>query len=508
MRKIYTIILLFILIIVVSSSSLLAIGVKPLSLNLIGKPGDTLNYKVTINPSDKPGLVKLSLCRVTQLLDGTRNYQPVDPSNYSVAGWFSFPNLLKVFPGTPGEITGKVKLPLDAKGDYNMMLMVVPESERVMIQGINVMVRYGVELNVKADRPGLRATADVTSFDIIKDNNGMPEIQAKVKNTSALNYITFAYATIRNNQRKLIQKIDLLPGSYWEKNNYGDPILYPEGELLYTGKVTEFLSPGQYELRLFYRFANNGQVLQSKMIDIKEGDYKFPAESVKKLKISPASIALEGRPGTMSMKAVKIENRLNQPVIVVVEGLEIEPNYPYSIFSNTVIDLKGGKQFTVGANQMAVRIISVKLPKEAPVQGNYGNLRIKVYSNEEKPILLDEVMVDLSATVIGDKKRAVEFTDLTGESNKDEYVVAAVFKNIGDVVVSPRISLILRDNEGKLVTKIFLGEGEEDISVLPNRMTTVNGNLNNIKPGDYVAELQATEGNIDLGSSKFNLKVK
>ena len=508
MRKLFVITLLSLLIFLISAN-LFAVSVKPLSVSLIGKPGSVLNFKVTVNPSEKPGIVKITLCNVTQSLDGKQNYEPVEASKFPAAGWFSYPSMLKVTPGNPGEIEGKVKIPFDAKGDYNMMLMVSPESETVKVQGINIAVRYGVQLLLKVDRPGIRPTAEVNYLDIIKNETGIPEIQAKVKNTSVLDYSTYAYATIRDSQRKLIEKIDLLPESYWDKSNYGDPMLFPDSELLYTGKVTEFLAPGQYELRLFYRYADNGQILQTKTINVAEGEYKFPANEGKKLKISPESINLEGRPGTMAMKAIKFENRLDKPVMIVVDPLDIEPNYAYSIFNNTEIDLKGGKQFTLGAHQVTIKIITVRFAKEGPIQGNYGNLKFRVYTDEAKPNLIEEFTESLSAVTTGDKKRAVEFTNLAGERSGDNYIVSAMFKNTGNIDISPKITLQLRDKDEKVVAKIDLGaeEGEKN-SVLPERMATASGNLIHIKSGEYDAVVKATEGDNELASSKFKLKIK
>ena len=508
MRKFF-VIAFFLLLIFLTTANLFAVGVKPLSLSLTGKPGSVMDFKVTVNPSEKPGIVKIALCNVTQNLDGKQNYEPVEASKFPAAGWFSYPSMLKVAPGNPGQIEGKVKIPFDAKGDYNMMLMVSPESETVKVQGINIAVRYGVQLLLKVDRPGIRPTAEVNYLDIIKDENGMPEIQAKAKNTSVLDYSTYAYATIRDSQRKLIQKIDLLPETYWDKSNVGDPVLFPGSELLYTGKVTEFLSPGQYEVRLFYRYADNGQILQTQTINVTEGEYKFPAKEVKKIKVTPESINVEGRPGTMGMKAVKFENRLDKAVMIVVDPLDIEPNYAYSIFNNTEIDFKGGKQFTLGAHQVTMKIITVRFAKEGPIQGNYGNLKFRVYTDDAKPNLIEEFTESLSAVTIGDKKRGVDITNLTGERSGDDYIVSAMFKNTGNIDISPKISLQLQDKDAKVVAKIDLGnEKEEKDSVLPERMGTVSGNLVRIKPGEYNAIVKATQGDTELGSSKFKLKIK
>ncbi len=508
MRKLFGI-TLFLLLIFSISANLFAVGVKPLSLNLIGKPGSVLDFKVTVNPSEKPGIVRVTLCKVTQNLDGKQNYEPVEAGKFPTAGWFSYPSILKVTPGNPGEIEGKIKIPFDAKGDYNMMLMVSPESEIVKVQGINIAVRYGVQLLLQVDRPGIRPTAEVNDLDLVKGENGMPEIHAKAKNTSVLDYNTYAYATIRNSQRKLIQRIDLLPETYWDKSNYGDPVLFPGSELIYTGKVIEFLAPGLYELRLFYRYADSGQILQTKTINIAEGEYKFPVYEGKKIKVSPESIRLEGRPGTMAMKAIRFENQLDKPVMIVIDSLDIEPNYTYSIFNNTEIDLKGGRQFTLKAHQVAMKIVTVRFGPKGPIQGNYGNLKIRVYTDENKPNLIEEFTESLSAIPMGDKKRAVEFTDLTGERSGDEYIVSAMFKNTGNIDIAPEVSLQLQDKDDRIIARIALGTEKGDKnSILPERMASVSGTLTHIKPGDYKAIMKAREGDSELGSSKFKLKIK
>lgn len=500
---------LFLILFLIIGSSILASGVDPLLLNLSGKPGETLNFKVTIQPSDKPGDVQLSLHKIVQKPDGNFDYQPVDPGSYAPTGWVSFPSKVTVVPGKSTEIKGTIKLPNDAKGsDNHLLLMIEPENDIKKVDGLSLMVRYGVTLNVQVDKPGTRPAATITSFDMVKSQKGFATIQGNVKNTSLVDLQTYAYVTIRNVQKKLMEKIELLPYSYLE-SNVGDPVLYPDSELLYLGVVHQNLPPGAYEIRLFLRYGETGQLIQSKNINIQEGQYKFPEAMYKNIKIGPEELSFEGKPGQISIKALKFENKSDKPLIVQMVTSDIEPKYTYSVFNNTKFETKNGDKFVIKPKQMVVKIITVAFPKDAPIRGSYGNLKIQVYTEAEKPIFVEEQNIKVSANIVGEKKKQVEVKNLSGERNGENYIMSAVIKNTGNTAISPAITLLLKDDDNRTVANTDLNcDGEENITILPDRMATVTATLTNIKPGKYQAEVKAVDGSAILDKKLFTVQVQ
>lgn len=508
MRKKVIFIGLFLFMLSIAASNLLAISVEPLTLNYNIKPGANVSFKIKIKPEDKLSNVKISLFQVTQRPDGGTDFLPADPATYPPVEWVSLPATAKVSPGANTELAGTVKVPFGAKGTYNMMVMIESDQDKKTVQGLTVLLRYGVALNVRVDGPYIRPSAELTRFGMAKTKKGLPLIMAEIKNTSAVDYVTSATATIRNSQKQLIQRIELRPQSYWESGGT-ESMMYPNSQLTYLGPVSEYLAPGDYEVRLFYRYGEHGQILQAKTIRIREGDYTFPAAKVKILAASPEELAFEGKPNAVSIKAFKIQNQTGAKVQVAIEPAEIEADYPYSIFSNTQVELKGETKFTLGPKQMAVKIVSVRFPKDAPVRGNYGAFLIKVYSDAAQPVLIATERVRLAAVVSGVKKPGLTVASISGDRNDAGCLVAAVIKNTGNIQITPGVNLTLRDKEQRVVGKIALiNENETELLILPNKMATVTGLLKNIQPGKYHAEIQLTSGSDDLGSADLDLEIK
>ncbi|HEX7715033.1 MAG TPA: hypothetical protein VF531_13550 [Bacillota bacterium] len=508
MRKKLIFIGLFLFMLTFAASNLMAIVVEPLTLNYNIKPGATARFKITIKPEDKSSNLKVSLFRVTQRPDGGTDFLPADPETYPPSGWVSFPPTAKVNPGANTELSGTIKVPFGSKGTHNMMLMIESDQDKKTVQGLTIMLRYGVAINVRVDGPPIRATAELTRFGMAKTKKGLPLVMAEIKNTSAVDYPTSATATIRNSQKQLIERIELRPQSYWESGG-SEPVMYPESQLTYLGPINQYLAPGEYEVRLFYRYGDRGQILQAKTIKIREGDYSFPATKMQSLAVSPGELSFEGKPNAVSIKAFKLQNRTGEKVQVAIEPAEIEANYAYSIFANTQVELKGDTRFTLEPKQMAVKIVSVRFPKDAPPQGNYGAYLVKVYSVAAKPVLIATEQIRLAAEVNGAKKPGLTVTSISGDRNDTSCLIAAVIKNTGNIQVTPGVNLVLRDKEQKMVGRIALvSENEGEASILPNKKATVTGVLRNIPPGKYHAEVQLTSGSDDLGTADLELEIK
>ncbi|HBE80031.1 MAG TPA: hypothetical protein DDW65_19960, partial [Firmicutes bacterium] len=224
--------LLFCLAIGFMATNSLAVGVVPLTIELNGKPGDTMNFNVKLNPGAQTEKLKISLEKINQQLTGDLRYTPFEPG-VPPATWITVPDSAVVSPGASTQIDGIVKVPLNAQGGtYLAMLRVAPE-EPTKKGGFEISIQYGVRIYIRLDTIGLRPKVQVTGLELIKDEKGKPQIQAKVKNSSVLDFLTTASATLRDSERKLIQRVELRPAYFW-KNKISEARLLPEGELAYT----------------------------------------------------------------------------------------------------------------------------------------------------------------------------------------------------------------------------------------------------------------------------------
>ena len=471
----------------------LAVGVVPLTVELSGKPGDTMNFNVKLNPGGQTEKLKLSLEKIIQQPTGDLQYNPFE-QGVAPATWIAIPATAVVSPGASAQIDGVVKVPLNTPGGtYLAMLKIAPE-EPTRKGGFDVSIQYGVRIYIRIDSIGLRPRVQVTGLDLVKDEKGTPLIRAKIKNISPTDFLTTASATLRDSERKLIQRVELRPAYFW-KNKISQTRLLPGGELAYIGPLTESLSPGEYELRLFYHYSETGQILQVKNVQIHTGDYVF-AHPPKVLKLDQNELVFEGRPGVLSLKRLKMRNRLDKPVTVVFTPEEAAPDYPYSIFTNNFPTVRTDNPLAIAAGQTEVAIISVQIPKDAAVRGCYGSFNLQVYSTGDKPVLLDEIPVSLEAITIGNQTRAAEVLSIRGDREKNGYRFSAIIKNTGTIKLTPVVSLVLKDKANKSLGTLLplKPEDQRQTSVLPGQTINMTAFLPNLESAAYQADVTVLEG--------------
>jgi hypothetical protein len=488
------------------ASTLVAAGVQPLLMELTAKPGETVSFQLKIVPGPKPEKINLKLCKTIQQINGDFTYEIVKPGVFPAADWFKIPAQIVTGPGMPNLVNGSIKVPFNAGGTYSAAIIVEP-AESWRRGRINFTIRYAVRILVRIERSGLRSAAKITLFDMIKSKTGEPVIRIQARNTSPVDFMTSAEITIRDSHKKLIERVELRPGFGWNYN-VNEVRLFPGNELQYTGSPREPLLPGQYEFRLFYRYGATGQILLTKTENIREGDYLYPVSKLTVLQIEPAELNFTGNPGSIAIKALKYENRSSRPVMVIVEATDVGPNYPYSIHNNTEFELKGEPKFILAPGRMATNILRVKFPENCTIQGNYGVLRVKVYTTDEKPKFIEESTVNLAATVIGKYNYAAVAVRITGSWNAGNYSIAVTVKNMGNIKISPTVQAFIRDYNDRLIeTVTLIREGAENAGVFPDKAIPFIGSARYLTAGKYKVQIIINHEEQIIGSAILNLTV-
>jgi hypothetical protein len=486
-----------------------AIGVEPMKLDFLVKPGDTVPFEINVIATGKSDETQLMVYQAIQKLDGRLDFLEAAPGSFPALSWLTLPSQVSVKEKERAAVKGVIKVPLNAPGGtYSMAIIIEPQADQSKRRFMTFKIRYAVRVDIRVDRVGLRPLVKINQFEMVKGENGEPLIQVLAQNVSPMDFLSSATVTIRDSQKKLVEKVELKPQYSWDINNI-DTRIYPGAELLYYGRPNVPLLPGQYELRLFYRYASAGQIMQTKLIGIKEGDFNYPKAKLKAVRISPLEIEFTGKPGTASIKAVKFENKYDKPVIITTEIVEISSNYPYSILNNTEVKLKDDKQFIMEPGRMHVSILSLKFPSNTIQEVNYGLLQIKVYTAEEKPTLLEDSTILLSSAIPGDHKRTAEATSLFGVPDGNNQLFSLMIKNTGNIKIVPVAEAVVTDQKGKLVDTIrFAIEGEENAAVFPARVMTLTGSAKSFRPGKYNADIKIFDNGTVIGISKVTLEVK
>lgn len=487
-----------------------ALGVQPLIIEMKPKPGETVPFTINLIATEKTSeQVKIALYQPIQLPTGELSFREPDPTSFPEGQWVKLnrENAL-VMPDGKVDVSGTVKIPLNAKGSHNIIVMIEPLTVQKM-GSMELRVKYAARLALDIDAPGLRPTARVSDFEITRGEKGEPVINIKAENNSLLDYLTTANVTIRDNRTKrLVERVELRPEIGWRYQNTEMRLMH--GCILhYYGTPQEALLPGQYDVRLFYRFGNSGQILLSKTIDIKDGDFVYPAAKLRRIKITPEEVAFSGKPGTASTKGIRFENRSDKQVTIRLQPEEIDTGYPYSLIKKTEIEFKNNQEFSLEPGRMAVSIMGVKFPKDAPAQGYYGLLKVTVLSSDPTPVVLEEYKINLEALVPGKHQTSAELTSLSGDRDGENYILSAIIKNTGNIKISPFAELVIKDKDGRLAgaTKLTV-EGTGNPSVIPTKLLTLTGSVNSLKPGLYKAELKIFEGTVEIGASQSKLEVK
>ncbi len=499
---------LFLLISLASTS--IAVGIQPLEVNIKAKAGSVVQFKIQLKSTEKQAeIIKFSMAQPIQRLDGGFEFKPIDPKVFPEIKWIKF-DAMNVTVPTNGEeyVTGSVNIPRDAKGSH--MYAIMAEQPPVKTTGPLVLsVVYAIKLMVNIDAPVPRLTAQISDFVMAKGPKGEPCIQFKLNNNSLEEYSTNAWIQIRNNlTKKLIEKVQLKPKVY-VKNNY-DPVILPNSTVLFSGFPKEALLPGKYDIQLFLRYGASGQILLTKTVEVKAGDYRYPAAKLRAIRLEPNQINLTAKPGASAMKGIKLENMSDKTVKIKLKLMDINTDYPYSILNNTSVELKNGREFTIGPGRIAVAILSVKVPKGAPAQGNYGYIGVTAFAadgDDSKPI--EEFEINVEAVTLGKHILGAEATDISAACDNDKFLLSAVIRNTGNIKVAPKCIIYLKNSEGKFVDAVQLETQNDNDTVLPNKLITLTGVTNGkLTPGKYDAELKITQENNEIGKTILDLQIK
>ncbi|NLY89430.1 MAG: hypothetical protein GX085_07395 [Firmicutes bacterium] len=468
------------------SGDVLAIGLRPLVIEMDLEPGAVKDFAILLSPEETKTLINASLYQPLQQLDGGLVFEEGDPLRNPAINWVELDeNKLLLIPGEELKVTGRVRVPFDARGSHMVTIMVEPEIQQDA--EIAIHFRFAVRLRIKVERPGLRPTAEVEEFTLTAGEEKEPVLQALVRNTSALDYPTAAEATVRDGQGRLVERVELRPEKLWDHAQQ-DILMYPFSKLLYIGTVRKYLPPGEYQLRLFFRYAAGKQLIVTKTVEIGAEDFSFPETQKTALQVSLDELSFAGRPGTVSSRALTIKNTSGEACVLCLTPVNLEYGYAYSIFEHTEFTIRGDNQFLLEPGKKKTVITTVHFPRDAQIQGNYGFLRVDAFKLDGE--LLYEQMIPLEAVVAGDHQYTAEMLNFTSERLGEEVLFSLVLKNTGNIKIFPSGRVVVKDPEGRTVTIVELsGAGEEKTPVLPGKLSTLQGTSLRIPPGDYQMEV-------------------
>jgi len=469
------------------SLSVSAVGVRPLVIDLDMKPGETKSFELILTPSDREETVNLSFYEPVQLLNGSLAYQEPTLTSFSSVSWVTLEkDQARVFPGEEVRINGTVRVPFSAGGSHTVVIMVEPEVPTTG-QGITFQVRYAVRLNIRVERPGLRQTADLVGLELIPGEKQEPLVRAVVHNTSAWDYLVSGEVTIRDEERRLVERVNLTAQAS-AGSGANQLRMYPGSQVEFLGEITKRLSPGEYNLRTFIRFGDHGQIVRSETITIAEGDFHFPtADEIGAFSVAPTVIEHRVRAGERKSQVLEFVSEIVESSMITVEMQPVTRDYPYSLVDwvefrtpTTQFELPGRRTSRLG--------MTIAVPRDVPDGSYHGNIFVRAHSIEGE--LLTERIVPISVLVGTNHDYDVDVRSLHAEVVEGvETILSLDITNIGNVPLTPQANIVLTNADGEFVDRAILTLPEGEHTVIPLMSQRLDGSIVELEAGVYGAEI-------------------
>ncbi len=510
MKRVYKRGILFIIIILMVAifkiPTVFAAGVKPLVIDIDAKPGDVKEFKLHLIPGRQEEQVKLSLYQPVQLTSGSLTYQKCDEERFPAAKWVNLDqDEVMVYPGENSTVSGTVKIPFDAGGSNTVVIMVEPQTTSQQKGGVRFMVRYAVRINIRVKRPGLRTEAELLDFTLKEGKEKEPIVRAKIYNPSFWDYLVAGEVMVRDEDRRLVERLTLRTIS-GRKNDKDKTRIYPGSEVDYLAEVTKRLTPGEYNLRLFMRYGEHGQIIKSKKIKIEKGDFNFPtADEIGAFSLEPKEIDLELKAGQRKSTVLRLNSELGEPSYIRVSGKEIKKDYSHSLLE--WIKLRGKSEFELKGRRRGNVILTVGVPRDIKAGSYHGNLVLDAF-NLENGKLITKKEVPVSVLVGEEREYDINIRSLYAARVEAETIISLDIFNSGEVFIKPEAKLIIKDKDGNFIERVQLNLSKGVNRVLPLKSQQLKGVAKEISTGNYIAEITLYHGNKELKLIREEFKVE
>ena len=486
-KRLFLMVMAVVVSLAIISAGAAAVGVRPLVIDLDLKPGDVGQFELVLSPGTAAEVVHLSLYQPVQLVDGSLEYHPGDPEIFPALSWISLDQtVVNVYPGSEAKVSGTVRVPFSAGGSHTAVIMVEPQVPMVQ-SGITFRVRYAVSLNIRVDRPGLRRTAELVEFDLAADETGQPVIRGLIHNLSQWDYLVTGEAAIRDSERRLVERIPLTSLTGLE-SGLESVRIFPGAVVEFSGPVTKRLEPGEYNIRMFIRYGDTGQIIKTENMVIAPGDFVFSDDDdLGAVSFDLDQIALELNAGGRRSQPLLVSNELGRSIKVVVGLEEVERDYPYSLIE--WIQLSNAEEIVLPPRGNRRIVVTTAVPRDAETASYHGVLAVAAFDAETEDFL-GLISIPVSVLVGGEHEYNLEVRSLGSALYEDDlHLISLDLANTGNVPLNPEVTLVIYNDAGEFIARAELALPEGSANILPLRSSTVEGLASGLEAGRYLAQL-------------------
>ena len=504
--KLKTTIIILILILFTFNAISFAAGVKPLVVDINAKPGATKDFELKLTPGSQEEKVKFSLYQLVQLTNGSLTYQKATKETCPAANWIKLEKTeVTVYPGEKVTVSGTVKVPFSAAGSNTVVIMVKPQKASRKKNGVKFMVRYAVRVNIRVDKPGVRSEIELKKFKLASDEENKPQIKALIANPSKLDYLVSAEATVRDAERRLVERITL-KSPKGNKAQSNKTRMYPGSKVTYLGKITKSITPGKYKLRVFLRYAGHRQLIKAKDFEIKKGQFDLPSpEELGAFTVKPKKINLKLSPGAYKSKLIRLNSENSSDVKVIVAISPRRKDYSHSLAN--WLKVRGRKKFKLRARKRGQLILTTVVPKKVKAGSYHGHILLKAL-NLGTDNLISKKKVPVTV-VIGDKHEyKLKTKSLQTKRTKKGYLLSLDVLNHGDIFATPQAKVIIKNAKDKFVERVKLTTVEAGQKILPKTSHRLQGRAKKLTPGKYKAVITLQQQGQELKKQTINFTVE
>ncbi|MGM0501983.1 MAG: hypothetical protein ACQERJ_05605 [Bacillota bacterium] len=490
--------------IVFSSAIVLAAGVKPLVIDVRARPGDQKEFELTLTPSGKEEQVKFDFYKPVQLLTGGLKYQK-ETEHFAAKDWISLAeNEVTLYPDRKKTIKGSIKIPFEASGSHTVVIMVEPQQKVRRKNGLRVKVRYAVRVNIRVQRAGVYPQADIVEFDLAADKKNKPQVRAMLENPSQLDYLVAAEATVRDQKRRLVERITLKSpeGNSPELNQTR---MYPQSKVAYVGAVTKRLTPGQYKVRVFFKYADHGQIIKAKDVAIKAGQFDFPSpDELAALNVQPQKIMLNLNSPAYKSQIIRLTSQLAETAEIKISTREVKENYEHSVVD--WISIRGKKEFKLPARKRGQVITTTVVPRDLKSGSYHGSIVLEAFqANTGKAI--SEQVIPITVVVGEEHDYQVELEKFYLSQDDKGYLLNLDLFNQSAIFIKSKAEVIIKDKQGQFVERLNLTFRGDKKEILPQSSGLLQGRAKKLKAGDYQAEIKIIHNNQELKTAVKKFEV-
>ncbi|TYB82719.1 MAG: hypothetical protein FXF54_13775 [Kosmotoga sp.] len=481
-------------------STVSALTVSPLTFKKDVNPGDNVRFTVQI-VSAVDDTISIGIENYIHTEEGKAEVKPFDENTQNLKNWVDIPSEINVKARITTNLNFTVNIPLSARGTYVFAVVLEPGSTG-QYQNIYFKARFAVIVLLRVQAPGLRTSYEIEEFEIVPDDNKQPMLKVKLKNNSKMDYFTIIDASVRDSERKPLEKIRLINQQVLELGRPETWIL-PGESIIFTGKIEEIRLPGQYYVHLFVTYDDRQRIL-TKTFDVEKENYLFSTPEELLLHFDNPNLVVELTPRSIKTEVIRVLNKGDKTINVELTLEDIRKNYINSMLS--WINMRSENYFELASGRSAASVVTINVPQETENGAYYAKLKYTAFDGLKEISQKDFLLCAL----VGRVTPAATLIEAIVNNIEYEYTSSVLIKNTGKMHISELTGTLSLYKAGSFLPSLsFALEPSHDGWILPgDSIMMVGTQTGDISDGEYTCVVEIKSGDTTVVQHSFELSIK